>query len=83
MTLSPELRRGNLGHVILDLERQGDSRLESNVRSLRLYLHGQEPGTGAEVQVAVVDGSLVIIATGHVLMDRDTRGFARVRVEPE
>lgn len=83
MTVPEALARGNLAHVILDLERGGESRLESNVRSLRLYLHGTEPGTGAEVQVAVVDGSLVIIAAGHVVLDRDTRGFARVRVQPE
>lgn len=74
----------HLAHVILD--RPGEeAALASHVTSLRVYLPGPEEGqAGVEVQVAVVDGSLVIIAAGDVLaMDRDSRGFARVRVSPE
>jgi hypothetical protein len=40
-------------------------------------------GLTAEVQVAQVRGSLVVIAAGQVIMDRDTRGFARLRIDPE
>ena len=74
----------HLAHAILD--RPGEDRaLVSQVQSLRVYLPPpEEDMEGVEVQVAVVDGSLVVIAAGHVLlMDRDARGFARVRVSPE
>jgi len=53
------------------------------VESIRLLLVDQDTGHSAEVQVARVNGGLVIIAAGSVLADRDARGFARLRVDPE
>lgn len=63
------------------LESQGEAALERNVQSVRVVLvDGQ--GRAAEVQVAVSNGGLVIIAAGDCSLDRDARGFARVRVDP-
>lgn len=63
------------------LESHGQGNLSRNVDSVRLVLVDGR-GRAAEVQVAVVDGGLVIIAAGDCALDRDTRGFARVRVDP-
>lgn len=53
--------------------------------TLRVVLEAADGETVrlAEVQVAMVHGGLVIIASGEVHLDRDTRGFARLRISPE
>jgi hypothetical protein len=61
-----------------------EGRVTLHVRSLQVILQDPDhPERLAEVQVAQVGAGLVIIAAGSVMMDRDTRGFARVRVDPE
>lgn len=75
--------RGTVAYAIVD-KLGATSELVSQVVSMRVFLHGEAPDSGAEVQVAVVDGSLVVIAAGHiVLADQDAHGFARIRVAPE
>lgn len=83
MTADAAQARGRVAYAILDVAAH-DSVLQANVQGLRVFLHGQAADSGAEVQVAVVDGSLVVIAAGKVVMaDTDAKGYARLRVSPE
>lgn len=61
---------------------QANGRIGPLEDTIRVTLSDQD-GHLAEVQVAYYRGGLVVIAAGHTYLDRDARGFARVRVEPE